>query len=175
MTTTDPSSPAQSPAVEGYKRMLERVRNTLQELESAAGPRLERALDLAKEKAMELGELTREEAEKVAKYLRRDMEDAANYLTGPAAQELGAWLRFDIEQLEQRILESFLAAADQTKLELMQLQRRGAERPDYRTGEITGFGTLVCEQCGKSLHFYEPGRIPPCPGCRNTRFSRSSE
>lgn len=175
MTPNDPSSSAPTPAVEGYKRMLERVKNTLQELETAAGSRLERALDMAKDKALELGELTREEADKVAEYLRRDMEDAANYLAGPSAQEFAAWLRFDVEQIEERILESFLSAADQTKLELMRLEQRSIEPAEYRTGEVTGFGTLVCDECGKSLHFYEPGRIPPCPSCRNTRFSRSSE
>lgn len=175
MTPNDPKPTSQPPAVEGYKRMLERVKNTLQDLENAAGPRLERALDIAKDKAMELGELTREEADKVATYLQRDMADAANYLTGPSAQEFAAWLRFDIEQIEQRIMESFLSAADQTKIELMQFEQRGGDPFEYRTGEVTAFGTLICDHCGKSLRFYEPGRIPPCPGCRSTRFSRSSD
>lgn len=175
MTRSDPRSSTQTPAVEGYKRMLERVKNSLQELETAAGSRLERALDMAKDKAMELGELSREEADKVAEYLRRDMEDAAKYLAGPTAQEFAAWLRFDVEQIEARILESFLSAADQTKVELMRLEQRSVEPPEYHTGEVAGLGTLVCDDCGKHLHFYEPGRIPPCPSCRNTRFLRARD
>ena len=42
----------------------------------------------------------------------------------------------------------------------------------YHTGEVTGPGTLVCAECGKELHFHKAGHIPPCPGCRGTRYRR---
>lgn len=175
MTPTDPTPPAGPAPLEGYKRMLDRVKHALQDLESAAESRLEKALDLAKDKALELGELTREEADRVADYLRRDVEDAANYLVGPEGQELAAWLKFDVEQIEQRLLEAFLSAADQTKLELMRLEQRGAIPNVYRAGEITGLGTLDCDQCGTSLHFHEPKHIPACPSCHNKTFTRSGK
>jgi hypothetical protein len=160
---------------EGYKKMLERVKTIMHEIESATETRLSKAIASAQDKAFELGELTREEAEKLGDYLRRDIEDAANYLTGPEPQELAAWLKFDIAQVEHRVLEAFLSVADQTKLELMELERRAAVPPIYRTGEVTSMGTLVCTQCGKTYHFYEPGHIPPCAACHNTTFARASE
>jgi NADH pyrophosphatase NudC (nudix superfamily) len=43
---------------------------------------------------------------------------------------------------------------------------------EYHTGEITGIGTLFCDNCGHSLHFSKTGHIPPCPHCSHTRFHR---
>ncbi|MCK5669240.1 MAG: hypothetical protein KAI15_09155, partial [Gammaproteobacteria bacterium] len=40
------------------------------------------------------------------------------------------------------------------------------------TGEIAGFGTLVCDECGEKLHFHKSGHIPPCPKCHKTSFHR---
>ena len=57
-----------------------------------------------------------------------------------------------------------------TELNLTAEQAR--EASFYHTGEVTGPGTLVCVECGKELHFHKAGHIPPCPGCRGTRYQR---
>jgi len=43
----------------------------------------------------------------------------------------------------------------------------------YLTGEITGPGTLVCEQCGEHLTFKTTSVIPKCPKCGGETFHRS--
>ena len=53
--------------------------------------------------------------------------------------------------------------------------REQAELAGYHTGEITGPGTLVCDNCGEELHFHKPSRIPPCPKCKGTSFHRKRE
>lgn len=159
--------------VTAYNRMMERVRSMIDRAGERALPTLQHRIDAAKDKAVELGELTREEAEKVGDYLKRDIEDAAGYLAEPS-QEFADWLRFDIELIEERLLEMFLAVADRTKVELLQLQRQ-AERADaWHTGELAGIGTLECLDCGKQIHFHTTGRIPPCPSCHGTAFRRLS-
>lgn len=161
-----------SKLTDAYKRMLERVQTTLEGAETQTASRLHHAVELAKEKAAELGELTREEAVKVGDYVKRDIENAAHFLAADEESEFAQWLRFDIERVEEDILESFLSVADQTKLELLRLEHQALAPVTYHTGEVTGIGALICTQCGHELHFFGPGHIPPCGNCKGTLFVR---
>jgi hypothetical protein len=42
---------------------------------------------------------------------------------------------------------------------------------NYKTGEITSAGTLICDQCGGILHFYKAGKYPPAPAAMQPRFT----
>lgn len=154
--------------VNAYNRMMGRVRALIDEAGTSTLPQ---RIEVAREKAVELGELTREEAGKIATYLKRDIEDAAEYLSGPS-QEFADWLRFDIELIEERLLEAFLAVADQTRVELLELEREAQRADAWHTGEIAGIGTLQCFDCGELIHFHATGHIPPCPQCHGTAFQR---
>ena len=161
--------------VHAYNQMMIRVSEALTKAGQAAEPILHKAISAAENKAIELGELTREEAIKIGEYLRRDMQDAGEYMAGPEGQELADWLRFDIELIENQLLEMFLSVADQAKLDMLDFEERLAEATQYRTGEITGPGTLVCMTCEEVLHFHAAGHIPPCPKCNDTYFMRTEE
>lgn len=156
---------------DAYERMLERVDGMLELAEKSALPTLRRSLDHAREKAVELNELTREEAEKLSAYVERDMQDAAHYLIETGA-EFRQWWQFDVQMIEQRLLEMFANVADKTRLELEKLADQAREASMYHTGEVTGPGTLLCNGCGKEMHFHKAGRIPPCSGCKGTSFKR---
>ena len=161
--------------VHGYNRMLERVRHALEE---GAGEktesRLHAALEKAKEKAVELGELTREEAEQVGRWLKRDLLHAADYLK-EAGRELVDWIALDFDLLEQEFLEWFEKAVDQSRVELILFQEQLQEMAEWHTGEVTGPGVLECVSCGERLHFTRTARIPPCPKCHGTVFRRVAE
>lgn len=160
--------------IHAYNRMMERVKARMEELEKTEQetlPRLRHGIEYAVEKAVELGELTREEAHLVADYVRRDLEDAGYYMA-QSGEDLRAWLRFDMELIEDRLLELFNAAADKTRLEILAFEESAERASHYRTGEVTGPGTLQCESCGELLHFHATSHIPPCPKCHATRFSR---
>ncbi len=154
--------------VEAYTKMLERAMDAFNKAEEKAGSKLQHFIDEAREKAVELGELTREEADKVADYLKRDLHDAAGYVE-KTGEEFKNWLGFETDLIDAELYNLFLQAADPTILELLELK---AQASIYRTGEITGPGTLVCAECGEKLHFSKPGRIPPCPKCHGTVFHR---
>ncbi len=158
--------------VHAYNAMMLRVSQTLSHATDAVGPKIRHAIEAAEEKAVELGELTREESVKIGDYLRRDLQDAGKYLAGPEGEELGEWLRFDIDLIESELLAMFLSTADQTKLDMLNFEEQLIESSQYHTGEITGPGTLVCETCGEVLHFHETGHIPPCPKCHATVYNR---
>ena len=165
--------------VDAYHRMMERVKHRLEELEQAeqeALPRLQASIEHAAEKAVELGELTREEARLIGGYLKRDLEDAGQYLAA-TGRDLRAWLRFDVELLEDRLLDFFQRGVDQSRLEFPAIETIGAdaELVRYRSGEITGPGALQCEACGETVIFHAPAAIAPCPVCGGLSFVRVSE
>jgi NADH pyrophosphatase NudC (nudix superfamily) len=161
--------------VHAYERMLERVRDFVSEARDEVAPKLQHGLDDAREKATELGELSREEAEKIGNYLKRDVYDAAIYLASEKADDMKAWLRFDVQLVEERIAESFALLVDKTTIELKQLADRAREVGEWHTGEITGPGTLICKECGEEIHFHKTGHIPPCPKCHATVYRRGQE
>ena len=168
-----------NPLAQAYNRMMERVKLRLEELEQAeqeALPQLRASIEHAAEKAVELGELTREEARLIGGYLKRDLEDAGQYLT-TTGRDLRAWLRFDVELLEDRMLDFFQRGVDQSRLEFLNFAEAeaGAELVEYRSGEITGPGALQCEACGEPMIFHAPAAIAPCPACGGMIFVRISE
>lgn len=156
--------------VGAYEKMLERVQ-TGWDRAGHGVPSLGHALDQAREKAVELEELTREEADKIAEYLERDIKNAAAFLA-EGETTLSSWLRFDLELIEERLRDLLVSVADKTRLELETLAEEAQFADLYCTGEISGPGTLVCQQCGQEMHFHAAGHIPPCPTCHATEFRR---
>ena len=156
-----------------YDDMMVRVKTAIEEAEEHTLPTLQRYIHNARDKAVELEELTRDEAEKIAGYLQRDLHDAGKHLAD-SGHELGDWLRFDIHQIELRLKDALLKAADHTRLEMMKFENDIEEGPAYNTGEITGPGTLVCASCDAVIRFHATGYIPNCPNCGHTVYHRKT-
>ncbi len=154
---------------EAYNLMLERSREAMKTTQTG----VRKAVDTAMESATELGELTREEAELVSIYVMRDLEDAASFINA-SGQELRDWLRFDLEVVENAVVDIFAQMVDHTRLELEKLEQRANAIGEWHTGEVVGIGTLSCKSCGELLHFHQTGHIPPCPKCHGTTFNRIS-
>ena len=159
---------------DGYDVMLERVNDVMKDAEHKTSNRFREGMEHAREKAIELDELSREEAEKIGSYLERDLKDAARFLSD-TGDEFKQWFKFDLELVESRMFEAFASVADKTRVELEQWSEWAREASRYTTGEVTGAGTLVCEACGKELHFHKAGHIPPCPACGKTHFCREMD
>ncbi len=153
---------------ETYELLLEK---TLQDAHQE-GNSLHDMADTVRKNLAALNKFSEEELTSFEGWVKRDLINAAWYLqeTGKA---LGDWLGFDLSLIKNEFWELFAAAADKTTTELSQMKLQ-AENAEYHTGEITGLGTLACDQCGETLHFHKPGRIPPCPKCKGTHFHRQN-
>ncbi|MDH5471528.1 MAG: zinc ribbon-containing protein [Gammaproteobacteria bacterium] len=158
--------------VDAYNQMMARIKDSIESAEAKAAPTLQKAIDLAKQKAIHLGEISLEEAEEIGNYIKRDINDAAEYLM-ETSHEFSEWLMLDIDIIEQKVLELFLSVADKTRIELEELARPACTISQYHTGEITGPGSLICEACEEMIHFTTTGHIPPCPKCKKTCFKRA--
>ena len=151
---------------EAYEVLLERALRKAQQRDAA----LHHMIGEVRGDTPALIKLKEEDVVKLERYVKRDLIDAARYRnkTGGSLQD---WLGFDLALIKNEFLEMFSAAADKTTTELLLLQLQ-AESAEYHTGELTGLGTLACDQCGEKLHFHKPGHIPPCPKCNSTHFHR---
>ena len=154
-----------------YEKMYERAAENLHSTEKKSAQLLHKLIDEAKDKAVELKELSEEDAAKLADWLKRDLDDTVNYLS-ETGLELKDWLGFETTLLESAVLDLLLKSADKTTVELLTMKDYARQPHAYHTGEITGPGTLVCDQCGEKLHFHRAGKIPPCPKCHATTFHR---
>jgi predicted nucleic acid-binding Zn-ribbon protein len=154
-----------------YNRMMERVKHALDEAEHMARPNLEHAIQRARERTVELGEATREEAAKLAAYLRRDLREMTSYLSD-TGKDYDDWFYMDLKLIEARLLDLITSVADKTKLELALWAEQVEQTSNYRSGEITGPGTLECIACGQRLTHVKAAHIPPCPRCGASEFRR---
>lgn len=158
--------------LKGYDLLLERASDALEAIGDKRAPSLRDLLDKAKARAAELGELSAEEGERIMGYVTRDLFDAARHLA-EEERDIADWLRLDLLLIEQRLLHRVSLLAEQARIEFKHIKKDPKHPLEWRTGEITGIGTLVCNSCGKSLHFYKTGHIPPCPKCHGVHFHRA--
>lgn len=157
--------------VQAYDGMLSHLKEVWHDTEEKALPTLKEGLETAKQKASELGELSREEADKVGDYVKRDLQEAGEFLSENGKQ-LKEWLKFDLEYAEGRLAEMFAGLADTTRIELEKIAERARQVGEWHTGEVTSIGILRCKECGELLHFEKTGHIPPCPKCHGTVFKK---
>lgn len=160
--------------VSAYEDMLQRVHEAADTAEAKTVPWLRETLANARERAVELDELTREEAERISRYVERDLRDAASFVA-ETGQEFRDWVSFDWRLMQDKMLEIFAGMADQTGQALRGFAEQAREASQYHTGEITAPGRLECVACGEQLHFKRTGRIPPCPKCQATTFRRKTD
>ncbi len=159
--------------IELYNNLMKQLHDTMDgTLHTVA-----EALEIAKEKVSELGgkaqNFSQEELDKVGHYVMRDIEHAAS--TKQPVQDndsLAEWLKFDIELLENFALDAFMELADKTRIELARLDYEAKQYHPYKSGEITGPGTFVCDYCGKRIAFKSTSMIPDCPECGRQKFTR---
>lgn len=155
-----------------YETMYERVAENLHKAKEQTGPLLHKLIDEARDKAIELEEVAEEDAHKLSNWLKRDLDDAISHMS-ETDDKLKDWLGFETTLIESALIYMLLETADKTTVELLKM-KQDAERPYiYRTGEMTGPGTLVCDQCEENLHFHKKvSHIPPCPKCHGVSFHR---
>ncbi len=159
--------------VNSYNQMMSRVKDSIDNAEAHAVPSLQKAIEHAKNQAIHLGEVSLEEADEIGNYIKRDINDAAEYLM-ETSHDFSEWLMLDINIIEQKVVELFLSVADKTRIELEQLSHPTCSAiVEYKSGEITGPGSLMCLNCGQVIRFNTTDTIPDCSQCKGQYFKRA--
>jgi hypothetical protein len=160
-----------NPLVTQYRKLLEKTVSELKNLKKKSAPAWREIIEESGEKMAELEQLSQQEAMKVSDYLKRDLQDAAEFMQ-EHGKEFSDWLAIDVQLVEDTLLDMFMQAADQTKLELMQWQEQG-EQAGYDTGDVAGPGSLKCDACGQIMQMYTVQEIPACSRCGKKHFHRA--
>jgi isocitrate dehydrogenase len=127
------------------------------------------ALEKAREQLTALGEFSTEQGQELKQYLARDLDQTIS-----DAQKLGeeAKEKLNPARLGAGALASLSSILELTGNALRTLSDKTKEKLSYKTGEITSAGTLTCQTCRQEVHIKKTGRVPPCPKCSGTLFSK---
>ena len=78
---------------------------------------MQKALEESKRTVLNRCEVSAEEIYEIGEFIKRDINDAAEYMMENSA-DFFDWLSLDIEVIERKVIDLFLAVADSTRLEL---------------------------------------------------------
>ncbi|MFK7815178.1 MAG: zinc ribbon-containing protein [Gammaproteobacteria bacterium] len=155
-----------------YEKMYEYTVDNFHNVENKTEQLAHKLIDEAKDNAIRLEKVTQKEADELARYLKRDLSDTATFLA-KSGNELKGWLGYETTLLENELLDLLLKIADKTTVNLLQLKESTQPLSEYYSGEITGPGTLICDECGEKIYLYKAGTIPVCSKCNDTKFHRN--
>jgi len=150
-----------------YEKMSHALQDRLEHAGKISAEAFDHALRETREWAERMKENYGEDVSRVGESIRRDWLDAIRYTREQTLKNL------DLERVQVGVMGFLARLARSAGAQLEQFADRVSERLTYKTGEIAGAGTLVCEKCGQQLVLERPKRVPPCPKCRHTHFSRS--
>lgn len=156
--------------VDGYNKMMERIKSTIDNATEDTPPTLHKAMEKAIDEAKIQQELTQREAEQIANTIKNDLNDAAEHLM-ETDSDFTEWLKMDLDALEQKILDLFLCVADHTRMEIKQFIGTIEDSTYYAT-DLACRGDYQCGHCQNVLHLDNVSPLSSCPVCKHTEFSR---
>ncbi len=128
---------------------------------------MQSAIETARQQLTAAGTFTEEQGQKLKTFLENDAIRLAELMRDEAKARLNP-TRIGVGALAS--LTALMKAAGST---ISELAEKAGEPLNCRSGEITSAGTLTCKNCGAEMHFKKTGRIPPCPSCQHTEFTKS--
>lgn len=158
-------------APEAYNRILDRLRERLDKASEYSWEYLQEQIEDAAEVELAAKEMTRDELDLLKAYLRRDLGQLGYYIHETGAG-VAAWLNFDLDVLEQKMVQRLKDLADRTLVDYELLREQlGHGEKEYLAGEITAPGTLQCQVCGARQRLTRTSAIQPC-SCGSVLFRR---
>lgn len=158
-----------------YDRVLQRLTSVLDQAELRTWDYVQEKIEEAVEIELVAEEMTRDEIDLLTAYLKRDLKQLG-YYAHETGEGLAAWLNFDLNVLEQSIVDNLLALADQTRIDQERLREQLAnEEDDYLAGEIAAVGTFECKSCQAVVQLKQTSVLMPCANCGSEYFQRVSK
>lgn len=106
--------------ISAYNQMIHEMHDAFEQTGSGYIS-LQKALEVSKQKVLRNCDVSAEEAYEIGEFIKRDINDAAEYMMENRA-DFFDWLSLDIEVIERKIIDMFLAVADNTRLELERIR-----------------------------------------------------
>ena len=158
-----------------FKRILEQLSRSGLSAADNSTAMIKKMVDDAIELEQAAEQMSSDGVHLLSEYVARDLSSLAHYLhmTG---EGVAAWLKFDLDYLEQSSKEQFLRLADKSVLDNLLLNEKLAcDAQQYLTGEVCLYGTLRCLNCGSEHRVIQIEVIEPCKDCQSDCFERISQ
>lgn len=157
-----------------YDRVLLRLTKDLKSTEAPSWDLLQEKIHDAVELEMAAEEMTRDEMDLLKAYLYRDLKKLG-YYAHETGEGIAAWLKFDLNALEQAFVDQLKHIADQTRIGQEDLRERlDHDEDQYLAGELATVGTLECLNCGDQLTLKKTEKLEACPSCKERFYKRVS-
>lgn len=170
---TTPESPKHSEqAASVYNRILQRIDNSIVDVEERTWETLKREIEEAVEFEYDIAELTRDEIDLLGAYIKRDLKDLYFHVaeTGEGLKE---WIKLDLDLVEKKVRDTLFSIADKSVVEQTALEQKITHNPgDYISGELACAGMLRCLGCGYMMCLIDNTHIEDCHKCGGQYFKR---
>lgn len=152
--------------VKYYQKLISRT----EELLASGRKSLDEAVKKAGEEVTSASNYTREQQEKIATYVKRDLQNAVDYTSKTGENFRHA---VDPKRLAAGTHSLVASILTSTADALGHWAQKSEQQVTFKTGEMTGPGTLTCKNCQEEIQLTKTSRIPPCPKCHQTLFRKS--
>lgn len=102
--------------LQAFNHMVDQMYAAVEKAEETLSPTADEMLKNAEKMSKQLFALTQDEARSIAENVKRDISNARDYLKADG-KELSQWLKFDIQQVEDKFTDFLAQAADKTWLD----------------------------------------------------------
>jgi len=150
------------------KSYHELVKSLTKQIES--GDRdIDKLVNEARQSLEDKHELTPDEIAQVTNAVRRDVKAFADSYS-ESSGDFGdsVFMRVIKESLWQELAD----ITDKSQIEWREAFQDIEKGGVYHSGELVGFGNLICDNCHFSLAIYSPEILSACPQCGHDRFHR---
>jgi len=126
----------------------------------------QKAMEAAREQLTSAGKFTDEQGHKLKEFLENDFSRVVQEM------KVGAREKLNPSRLGAGALSSMSKLLHKTGVALSGFADKADGALACKSGEITSAGKLKCNACGYEMNFKKTGRIPPCPKCHKTEFTK---
>ncbi len=125
-----------------------------------------KAMEKARQQLTVAGKFTEEQGQKLKTFLENDFARVSQEMRAGAKEKLNP------ARLGAGALASMSKLLHKTGVVLSGFADKADDALSCKSGEITSAGKLKCNACGYEMNFRKTGRIPPCPKCHKTEFTK---
>ena len=125
-----------------------------------------KAMEKAREKLTHAGHFTEEQGHRLKTFLENDFVRLTEEVRAGAKEKLNP------SRLGAGALASMSKLLHKTGVVLSGFAEKADGALACKSGEITSAGKLTCTACGYEMNFKKTGRVPPCPKCHKTEFTK---
>lgn len=142
------------------------LNNWLDEMKELQKPKITELVKHAKAYAKAAENMSEEKINQFADNLKHDLHDF--YQQNQAEAKHSIYLGL----LNETLWSNLAQLTDKSQVEWAELVEDFEHDGVYKTGDIIGFGELVCQQCNEKIHIMHVSEVAACANCGGGSFTR---